>query len=106
MPVACHGTIMREIGTSIALACVPYGRWVGLGSFIRRWWLREDEIAMEIIDGQVWARVGDGDPFLIEHPAPHVLDALSGLESGVHTGTIQQERWPTRLWRRLNRASS
>ena len=59
---------------------------------------------MEIIDGQLWARVGEGAPFLIEDPAPHVLEAISNLESGVHTGTIHKERWPTRAWRRVTQA--
>jgi hypothetical protein len=77
---------------------------VGLRDSVRKWWTREHEIAMEIIDGQLWARVGDGEPFLIEEPAPHVMEAISNLESGVHTGTIHKDRWPTRLRRRVSRA--
>lgn len=60
---------------------------------------------MEIIDGQLWAKVDDGEPFLIENPAPHVMEAISNLESGVHTGTIHKERWPTRLFFRVSRAN-
>jgi hypothetical protein len=57
-------------------------------------------VAMAVIDGELWMRVGTGDPERATSVRPDILAAIADLGPGWHTGTLDRKTRLEKLkWR-------